>query len=225
MTLFKNKKIKENKDYITNALKQARQEKNLSLKSAAQKLNINISYLEAIEAGDFESLPEGLYGSNFLRQYAYLLKIDSVEILKMYDQITSTNKNKSNELFSHKKPRTYLFFTAPKILKNLIITAIIIICVAYLGYYVYNIVSPPDLIIIYPPDNLTTSEKHIKIEGKTEKEAKIIINKEVVLTGVDGFFDKTIALKTGINTIVISAQKKYSQKNNIIKNILVENES
>jgi hypothetical protein len=56
----------------------------------------------------------------------------------------------------------------------------------------------------------------------TEPEAEVMINGELVLTNTAGYFIKKINLKSGLNTISISAQKKYSRKNLVEKKILVK---
>ena len=66
------------------------------------------------------------------------------------------------------------------------------------------------------------------MKEKLEKDAleqlakmEITINEEFVLINPDGSFSKEINLKNGLNAIVITAKKKYSRQNNIIRNILV----
>ena len=91
----------------------------------------------------------------------------------------------------------------------------------YLGFFINNIISPPKLFISYPEKDLTTDKKFIEITGITEQEVQIYINEDLVLVDVYGSFSKRISLKEGLNLISITAQKKYSKKNEIIRKILV----
>ena len=56
---------------------------------------------------------------------------------------------------------------------------------------------------------------------RAEHEAEATINGDPILIGPDGFFTKELNLKNGLNTISITAQKKYSRTNKQIKTIMV----
>ena len=57
-------------------LSQARQAKEISFTDASDRLRIRRAYLEALESGDWSTLPEEVYVMGFLRQYASLLGVD-----------------------------------------------------------------------------------------------------------------------------------------------------
>lgn len=68
-------------------LRQAREDKQMTLTEVADKTKIRQAYLEAIEAGDLDSLPEDpVYGRGFLRIYAKVLGINPDQVARMYDQ-------------------------------------------------------------------------------------------------------------------------------------------
>ena len=58
--------------------------------------------------------------------------------------------------------------------------------------------------------------------GQSETEAEVKINGELILMDEDGNFSKLINLKKGVNPLEISAKKKYSRENLIIRQVLVE---
>lgn len=223
MDNFKANEIKLNSESVSDILKAARQEKNLKINQASKDLNINIKYIEALEAGNFDLLPAGIYGKNFLRDYSNYLGLDAKEITSLYEQggIKKPEIN-SRDLFSKKIPKPHYFLSLPRIIKNIIIVLIVLICISYLGFYVKNIISPPPLEIISPNDNFTTSSKHITILGKTDKKASITVNDENVLIDPSGNFSKKINLKDGVNTITITARKKYSKTHIIDRLVLVK---
>jgi cytoskeletal protein RodZ len=224
MIFFHTKKITQNQELIANELRRARQSKNIEIKEAALKLNISIKYLEAMENGQLEKLPAGLYGRNFLREYALLLGLNPQELLNLLETKNNINTNASRKnLFSPKAPKIYYNLILPKIIRNAIVTIILLVCFIYLGFYLWGVISPPTLVVYEPADNLTTKQNFINIQGLTEAEAEVTVNGEKVLTNPDGYFSKKINLITGINTVTIMAKKKYSQENLVVKNILVEN--
>lgn len=207
---------------ISDQIRKTREEKGISLEKISQELKINIKYLKAIEKNELNKLPTGIYSKNFLKQYARFLNIniDTIDqVLKKEDQTTKNNETKN--LFSKKIPSKHYFLSLPKIIKNTFILLIVMSFLVYLGFFINNIVSPPKLTITYPIKDITTTKNIIEIRGNTEKEVQIYINENLVLTNADGSFSQKINLKRGINHISITAQKKYSKKNIIVRKILV----
>jgi len=219
MTAFTPKKINQTENW-GDKLRQARSLKKLKLEDIAKKINIRPEYLLAIEDERFEKLPAGLYGKNFIKEYASFLGLNVKEILKDWDsQITVTSEE---DPFSRKILARHKFIIFPKIIRNLLIAAAIAICFLYLIFYFKKIILPPQLTIIKPATNLALTGTSIVISGQTEPEAEIKINGEIVLNNHNGYFDQTVNLKKGLNNIIITAKKKYSREQTIIRQILVD---
>ena len=70
---------------IGQTLRQARLNKNLSLDELQQITKIQRRYLEAIEAGDLESLPGTFYVRAFVRQYAQAVGEDGERLVAVLD--------------------------------------------------------------------------------------------------------------------------------------------
>lgn len=67
-------------------LRQARQTQKLSLEQAAMATHIRVHYLQALEAGEFESLPSMVQARGFTRAYAAYLGMDIEELLYEADR-------------------------------------------------------------------------------------------------------------------------------------------
>ncbi|MDP3043095.1 MAG: helix-turn-helix domain-containing protein [bacterium] len=223
MTPFKSNKINLNNENISEQLRAARKAKNLKLEDVAKKLNISRKYLEALEKDEYDKLPPGVYGKNFLREYAVFLGLDYGELAKIF---TAENQIKQHggrqELFSKQVVKGRNFMAAPKIIKSAVIIAAACVCFIYFGYRLEKIVSPPNLSIYKPTENFITEKNSLQVIGKTEKEAQIIINGELILSNTAGDFNKTINLKNGINIITVTASNKYGRDNTIVKQVLVK---
>jgi cytoskeletal protein RodZ len=198
-------------------LQQARLQRGLKIEEVARRLAIRQEYLIALEEGRPENLPSGLYSKNFLKKYAGFLGLDFQEALSSWQETAIID-----DPFSHKKLGRKNMIVLPKIARNLLIIAIIAICFLYLAFYFRRLVLPPKLEIFAPAGNLATSENRLEISGRTEKEAEVKINGEVVLDNQAGYFRQTVNLKQGLNNIVIKAKKKYSQEEAVNRQILVE---
>lgn len=75
---------------IGKALEQSRIKKHLSLLEVEKETKISLKYLEALEKEDFDLLPNKIYTRGFIKIYAQYLKINSEELLKEYEKISST---------------------------------------------------------------------------------------------------------------------------------------
>ncbi|OGF25792.1 hypothetical protein A2303_07405 [Candidatus Falkowbacteria bacterium RIFOXYB2_FULL_47_14] len=225
MDKFQINTISDNVELVSRRLKTSRRAQKLELADAAKATNINILYLDALENGHFEKLPQGLYGKNFLKEYAEYLGVEAAELIDLAAPEIAEYRPKNSKLFSERITHPSNFLSLPKLIKGLFAVAAISVCVIYLGGEFGGIISPPRLEIINPAANLFTGRTSVDIEGYTEPEAEVTINDLPVLTGPDGHFIQKVNLKSGLNTISVTAQKKYSRKNNVVKKILVNNET
>lgn len=201
-------------------LRQARCYKNLKIEDIAKKINIRVEYLIALEEENFDKLPSGLYGKNFLKEYALFLGLKPRDILKSWgDKSIGGNRE---DPFSQKIVKKNKFIIFPKIIKNTLIIAAILICFLYLIFYFKKVIFSPELIITQPDKNLLITNNFITVSGQTEPEAEVKINREIVLNNHNGYFSQTVNLKKGLNNLVITAKKKYSQERTVTRQILVE---
>ena len=76
-------------------LKEIRESKEISIKEIAESTKINTKFLEAIESGNFDSLPT-VYMRLFIRSYCEFLEIDPKKVLDDYEIFTvGSIKNKA----------------------------------------------------------------------------------------------------------------------------------
>ena len=61
-----------------------RRNRGISLEQIAESTKINIRSLKAIEGGDFQKLPGGIYNTSYIRQYARAIDFDEAELLAFY---------------------------------------------------------------------------------------------------------------------------------------------
>lgn len=208
---------------LGNILKKTREIKKKKISEAALALNINQKYLKSLEEGEYKSLPSGIYGLNYLREYCGYLGIDYKKVVKKFEIERSI-------YFQHVKPGVYerqvvdrkLFLVTPRIIKNSLLAIVALIASIYLIFLLANIYLPPKLEITNPVKNIATTNNKILIAGITEKESQVFVNDLPVSVSADGNFSLNINLKKGVNKIIISAQKKNKKKQLIIREILLK---
>jgi cytoskeletal protein RodZ len=76
--------METNRFDISRELVLYRQKKPVSLREIADSTKISIGYLEAIESGDFQKLPPGIYATSYLRQYARAVAYDENTLVQCY---------------------------------------------------------------------------------------------------------------------------------------------
>ena len=221
MNRFKIKKIGKVHN-LANRLKQAREEKGLSLAEVQKEINIQVNYLEVLEKGDYQKLPGGVYVRSWLRIYGELLELPVSELLEDYKTENIINNKLQKAISDNKKDKKDSKLLKPKNIKITIISIIVLTLVGYLFWQVKKIVAPPYIKIIEPSNNHRTKEATISVLGETIPEVELMINNEKVLLDKEGFFKKDINLMLGLNNLEISAKKKYSKIKEIELNILRE---
>ena len=222
MSVFERKPIFLDEETVAEQLRRSRQAKNLNVKEVSRRLNINIRYLEALEKNQHGVLPSGVYGRNFLKEYALFLGLDYKPLLQHFESEQGLIKANNKGVFERRVVSRRHLLALPTLLRNAIIGFLIIACLGYLGLLVKGIFEPPTLHIGYPPENLITADPRLLIKGQSEPETAIRINGQPVLADNKGSFEREIYLQPGLNVLLITAKKKYSRTIEVSRQVLVE---
>lgn len=83
-------------------LRQAREERGITISEVAEQTRISPHYLELIELDDYRTLPGGIFNKGFVKSYAKYVGIDEVEALQDYSKIISTQTGAPDD-----EPKTY----------------------------------------------------------------------------------------------------------------------
>ena len=67
-------------------LREERETRGMSLDQIAEATGVGLSYLEAMEAGNFEALPGRAFGKLYIRAYAEVLAFDPQPLIDLYDR-------------------------------------------------------------------------------------------------------------------------------------------
>lgn len=65
-------------------LESIRQTKGISLEQISNVTKLRVSTLKAIEEGNFDALPGGIYNISYIRQYARAIDADESQFLDLY---------------------------------------------------------------------------------------------------------------------------------------------
>lgn len=217
MSRFRQKKISKGQT-LSDKLRKARLEKELSIKEVEVKTRIPTKYIEVLESGRYKELPGDIYAKAWIKLYAEILDLPPRELLEDF-KIEKTISEKVSKLGTPelKKKQRFSFnnIVWPRVLKVFSVTIVILGLLGYLGWSVKNIISAPEVVIYQPSNNFRTAESSVDVVGQTKSEVQLTINGELVLLDEEGNFSQTVNLVNGLNNLEISAKKKHSQTNNI----------
>lgn len=83
-------------------LRQAREERGISISEVAEQTRISPLYIESIENDNYKPLPGGIFNKGFVKSYAKYVGIDENEALREYARVAA-----SAELEQAEPPRSY----------------------------------------------------------------------------------------------------------------------
>ena len=151
--------VRMRKKTIGEVLRLARINQGLSLEELQEKTEIQLNFLEAMEADDFDQLPSTFYARSFLRKYAWAVELDERIVLDAYDsgsmityeEVDVDEEDLSGRRRSNKKKTSYL----PLFYFVLFALSILI----FVTYYVWNYIQtqPSSSSAIYSVVSSTSS--------------------------------------------------------------------
>lgn len=85
-------------------LRQAREERGISISEVAEQTRISPHYLDSIENDDYRTLPGGIFNKGFVKSYAKYVGIDEQEALQAYSAIISSQESSAENFGGSYKP-------------------------------------------------------------------------------------------------------------------------
>ena len=208
---------------IGEKLREARVCYGLELDEIAETLLIQKKNLEYLEKNEFSNISEELYRELFLKAYSTFLGLDWETLREQYVQeyqLYGSGKNEST-LLSRGQMRKTSFWVTPKIIRNSVLSLSVAGGFLYIIFLGFSVLRPPELVVYTPNRDITSSNtERMLVAGKTKEDATITINGQAVVKKQDGTFLQEVTLSEGLNTIAISASKKFSRSNDIIRKVV-----
>lgn len=190
-------------------LKQTRLAQGWELTEVAKKTGIEVKYLEFLEADDFYKLPSSTYARGFLKRYAEFLKQDAEELVRQWN--LKYHHQEKEKHFSKEKAKKEDVLKKIN-LKAVLVGILVLLVFLYFAWSAKKVLFAPGIKLLSPLQDTVVRERTLIIQGKTDPRANVFVNNQSVEKFENGRFEQRIDLLSGLNTIEISAQKKYSKK-------------
>ena len=85
-------------------LRQAREERGISISEVAEQTRISPLYIKSIEEDDYKPLPGGIFNKGFLKSYARYVGYDEHEALREYSALVTGGEQTAEEEFKSYRP-------------------------------------------------------------------------------------------------------------------------
>lgn len=199
-------------------LKEAREKKQFSLDEVERLSFIPLKYLQALEAGDFLSLPKGgAHLKAYLRKLCELYDLKFEDIIYKFHCEDGFKKTAHYQLKNKSSHLDHNFLWA----RNLALATFVLFFIGYLGFQIYGITTPPKLIVYTPIEGQVSARTEISVQGETDKECHLEANGQEIKVDENGKFNTTILLADGVNTLTLSTTKKHGKTTTLVRHIVV----
>lgn len=211
--VFVMRKLDAGPQTLGDKLRALRRGQAVSLDMMEQHTHIQKRYLEALERGRYDELPEPLYSRNFIRAYARFLGADEQYFLELYEE----ESGRMDLLAPHRLPRQRVqksWLLAPaKLLKTLSFAGVGMVVLAYFVWQIHGVLRAPEIVIDFPLDGTQTATAFLEVQGHVENnDVSLVINGHAVVVNSDNTFTTMVDLSRGLNVITVEGARRYSQK-------------
>jgi len=193
-------------------LKSSRLEKGLSLEDVSKSTKIKSAFLEYIEKGEYQKLPSVSYAHGFVRNYVLFLGLDEKEIMALFRREFDFDKTQrvlpkgidAEREFQNSKRRIRL--------TTVMVVVAFFLFLMFILFQYRNAFLSPSLTIITPKDKSVINSSQVTINGKTDPDTTVYVDKNEVSVDGSGIFSKTINVFPGFTTIIIKSINKFQRE-------------
>lgn len=208
---------------VGQTLKEEREKKFYTLDEIEKATKIRKELLQALEDGNYSKLPPPTFVQGFIKNYGKFLGLDSEKLLAIFRREFSDTKNPPRIMESLSNPVGNKRFriTPTKVISG-VICGLIIIFISYLWIEYRFLVGAPFLDVKAPQEKQVSETDTIKIEGRSDPEAKVAVNNQEVQIDISGNFSQEIKLTDSSNIISVTATNKSGKVTKVERTVFLK---
>lgn len=210
---------------VGSILREARETKRLTLDHVEAATKIRSKFIAAMEADDYGSLPSLGYAKGFVKNYGEFLGIPTETLMAFFRRQTKEVSRSAilPKGVTESLNRTWFQMTPGRFLV-LLLCALMVIFLSYLGLQYRQIQSQPKLVIEAPVAGVQVETKKVELLGRTDPDATVTVNDVSVLVRGDGKFFDQVTLEPGVNTITVTATSRFGKSTTVTRSITYQAE-
>ena len=201
---------------------ETRLQKQLTLEDVSQNTKIKVSFLEAIEKGEYDKLPSIAYAQGFVRNYARFLNMPEKETLALFRR--EFDDKKALKVLPLGFTRTK-DFSLSRFKSKQTLSLVLIVALALVGYILFQYrgaIVNPGLFISSPKEKAIISSSIVMVIGKTDSNTTVYVNNFLVSVDSSGVFTKLINVFPGKSTVVVKAVNRFGKETILQRNIEIK---
>lgn len=205
---------------VSEILKDAREQKKLSLEDVERATRIKKAFLRAIEDGQLHSLPSQSYALGFVKNYAKFLGLSESKISAFFRREYEDEGLEVVPEFRRKQHKFQKsFFARPQGLLTLL-------AFASIGFYITfqygSLLFGPKLSIDNPKNGQVIHENIIQVKGRTDQYATVTVDEDEAYVDVTGAFKKSIYAYSGDKKITVISKNRFGKETKEVISVKVE---
>ncbi len=202
---FKKRRISSSKS-LGEFLKEAREQREMTIEDAEAASKVKAKYLADLEAGNWQSLPSLAYVRGFVLAYAKCLHLDKKEVEQLFwREYGFIDRQGKENLSYHTSLGDKKVLITPKLTVYTAFAVFLIAMFSYIAYQIVGFAGAPALQLISPVNNSIVETDSVNVRGLTDTGDYLTINNETVPVTTDGHFSTNLKLSRGINVVQVEA--------------------
>jgi len=196
-------------------LKEKRISKRYSYKKVEKGTRIKEEFIKSLEEEEWEELPDYPVVLGFVKSLAAFLELDperEAAILRRDYPPKSLPVNPKPDVVKR-------FSWSPRLTFIVGVAISLAVIFSYLGYQYISFIRPPLLEVISPEDGMRMSEMIVKVEGRTDNDATVVINNQPIIVNDGGEFMIDLAITKDTKEIVVVAKSRSGKESTIRRKI------
>lgn len=200
-------------------LQEARLAKKLELSESSRITRIRPQFLALLEADDYRQLPSATVAKGFIRNYGQFLGLNPSYLLAVFRRDFIENPQGQIVPRGMVEPVTKTSVWTPKSTVIALIVMLFVVFGGYLTYQFIQLLGPPYLILNQPQSETIVSDATIEITGRTDPEATISVNDQLVVLDKGGTFSVRLPLVPGPNEIRVTSTSKSGKTTTLTRSV------
>jgi len=198
-------------------LQDARLARKVEVDEAARITKIRPQFIRFLEADDYSHLPGGTVARGFIRNYSQFLGLKPDHILAVFRRDFVENQLGQIVPRGMVEPVNKVTLWTPR---TTILAGVVLIFLLFGSYLIYQyrlLTGPPYLAVTDPPSDIQVTQPTIEVSGKTDPEATLSVNGNLVALEKGGIFVFRLPLQTGPNQVAVTATAKSGKTTTITR--------
>lgn len=221
--VFVMRKLDKSPQTLGEKLRALRRGQGVTLDVLERETHIQRRYLEALERGRYDELPEPMYTRNFLQAYARALQADEKYFIELYEEECGRCDLLDPLRLPRQRVRKGSFFNLPRAVTTGVAGVFVAVIIGYFVWQFAGLFRPPEIVLYVPEDGMATDSALLEVRGEVLRgEVTLTINGDEVVVNADQTFSTTLDLVRGLNVITIEAKRRYSQSAVLYRRVVFE---